>query len=67
MNVPSRPQNRPWIVEAVLIIFIIAVAAFFRFREIDGVPAGLHYDEAIDLRQGLRILNGDLFLYTEEG
>ncbi len=67
MKVPSLPQIKPWIIEAVLIIFIIAVAAIFRFWEIDRVPAGLHYDEAIDLRQGLRILDGDLYLYTEEG
>ena len=63
----SIPQIKPWILELILLLIILAVAALFRFWKIDTVPAGLHYDEAIDLRQGLRILSGDLFLYTEEG
>ena len=56
MNVPSLSQFKTRLPEILLVIFIISVAAFFRFWDIDGVPAGLHYDEAIDLNLGLRVL-----------
>jgi 4-amino-4-deoxy-L-arabinose transferase-like glycosyltransferase len=55
-----------WI-EVILLVLITSVALLFRLWQLDILPAGLHYDEAIDLRQGLRILSGDYFLYTIAG
>lgn len=46
---------------------IIAMALFFRLWRLAAVPPGLHYDEAIDLRQAFRILAGEHFLYATEG
>jgi hypothetical protein len=67
MKISSIPQSKPWLKEAILLLFILSIAALFRFWQIDSMPAGLHYDEAIDLRLGLRILDGDLSLFSEEG
>ncbi len=67
MKFSSILRTKRWLIEAILLLFILAIVAMFRFWNIDSIPAGLHYDEAIDLRQGLRILDGDLFLFTGEG
>jgi 4-amino-4-deoxy-L-arabinose transferase-like glycosyltransferase len=53
--------------EAVALAFVIAVALFMRLWRLDAVPPGFHYDEAIDLRQGLRVLAGARPLYVTEG
>ncbi|UCG23147.1 MAG: glucosyltransferase domain-containing protein [Chloroflexota bacterium] len=54
-------------VEILAFIAIIAVTLFFRVWRLAELPPGLHYDEAIDLQQGLRILSGDFFLYAPAG
>jgi hypothetical protein len=53
--------------EILAFIAIMAVTLFIRVWQLAELPPGLHYDEAIDLQQGLRVLNGDFFLYTRAG
>ncbi|MCB0016496.1 MAG: glycosyltransferase family 39 protein [Anaerolineales bacterium] len=58
-------QARKW--EYLLLFFIMAVAIFIRLWRLEWVPDGLHYDEAIDLMEGRRLLGGDWFFYTPAG
>ncbi|MBK9054283.1 MAG: phospholipid carrier-dependent glycosyltransferase, partial [Chloroflexi bacterium] len=46
---------------------LLAAAILFRTYHLLDTPPGLHYDEAIDLRQSLNILEGARPLYVAEG
>jgi 4-amino-4-deoxy-L-arabinose transferase-like glycosyltransferase len=54
-------------VEVTAVLLILILALFFRFWRLDSVPPGLHFDEAIDVRQGLHILDGARPIYITEG
>ncbi len=45
----------------------LAAAVFFRLWQLEHVPPGLHYDEAIDLRQAFRVVAGARPIYVTEG
>lgn len=53
--------------EVVAVVLVMSVAALFRLWQLTAVPPGLHYDEAIDLHQAIRILGGAHPLYITEG
>jgi 4-amino-4-deoxy-L-arabinose transferase-like glycosyltransferase len=53
--------------ELLLLAFVLLIALAFRLWQLDSVPIGLHYDEAIDLDQALRIVAGARPLYISEG
>jgi 4-amino-4-deoxy-L-arabinose transferase-like glycosyltransferase len=56
-----------WWPELALLLLVVVVALAFRLPRLAAVPDGLHHDEAIDLRQGLLVLEGARFIYTTEG
>jgi 4-amino-4-deoxy-L-arabinose transferase-like glycosyltransferase len=56
-----------WWPELALLLLVVAAALLFRLPGLAAVPEGLHHDEAIDLRQGLLVLEGARFIYTAEG
>jgi 4-amino-4-deoxy-L-arabinose transferase-like glycosyltransferase len=45
----------------------LAAAMVFRLWQLEHVPPGLHYDEAIDLKQALRVVAGARPIYVTEG
>jgi 4-amino-4-deoxy-L-arabinose transferase-like glycosyltransferase len=53
--------------ETLALLIIVAGALFLRLWQLETVPDGLHYDEAIDLMEGRRVLDGDWFFYTPAG
>ncbi|MBP8001963.1 MAG: hypothetical protein KA314_04010 [Chloroflexi bacterium] len=58
-------QTHRW--ELLGVMVWLAAAILFRTRDLLAVPPGLHYDEAIDLRQALNIVAGARPLYVAEG
>ncbi|MBK8986863.1 MAG: glycosyltransferase family 39 protein [Chloroflexi bacterium] len=46
--------------EIVALLLIAALAAFFRFWQLDTTPPGLHYDEAFNSLYSLRISRGEM-------
>lgn len=46
---------------------ILLAALIFRLWQLDTIPAGLHFDEAIDLQQSLLVADGARPLYISEG
>jgi len=50
-----------------LLIAIVLIAIIFRFAAFNQVPAGLHYDEAIDAKLAQEIHSGAWPIYFEEG
>ena len=59
--------RRRLIVELVALLAILLVAAALRLYRLIDVPPGFHFDEAIDLKIALDVLNGARLLYTPEG
>lgn len=55
------------ILELLALAAILSLTLFFRWWQLAEVPLGLHFDEAIDLRQGLLILDGARPIYITEG
>lgn len=53
--------------ELFAVVIWLAAASLFRSYHLLDTPPGLHYDEAIDLRQALNILDGARPLYVAEG
>jgi 4-amino-4-deoxy-L-arabinose transferase-like glycosyltransferase len=53
--------------ELLAVAIWLAAAILFRSYHLLDTPPGLHYDEAIDLRQALNILDGARPLYVAEG
>ncbi len=53
--------------EIALLGLVLLAALGFRLWQLDSVPAGLHYDEAIDLDQALRIVKGERPIYVTAG
>jgi len=62
----THPRARKWY-ERLSVILLLGGALFLRVYKIQSFPPGLHYDEAIDLWAGLRVLSGDFMLYVERG
>lgn len=54
-------------VEIALLGLVLLAALGFRLWQLDSVPAGLHYDEVIDLDQALRIVKGERPIYVTTG
>jgi hypothetical protein len=54
-----------WI-EAIAIVLIIAVAAFFRFDSIGRIPPGLNPDEATHALDALEVLQGQITIYSPD-
>ena len=50
--------------EAIMFIIILVIAGFFRFYEIDKVPAGCFVDEAQNGFDALKIIKGELPVYV---
>ena len=59
--------NSNHLIELVALIAILVATLFLRWWQLAEVPLGLHFDEAIDLRQGLLILDGARPIYITEG
>lgn len=57
----------PLWLEVVLLALLLTAALFLRLWHLTAVPPGFHFDEAIDLRQALNILDGARPLYVTEG
>lgn len=55
------------VIEAVGLLLLLAVALFSRLWQLDAVPPGFQFDEAIDLKISLDIVNGTRPLYLSEG
>ncbi len=49
----------PAVMEMVILVAVIVVAAIFRFYRIEAVPPGLQHDEAFQGNFAIRILNGE--------
>ncbi len=62
----NQPRAARW-VEILAVTLIVTLALFLRLWRLDSFPPGVHYDEAIDLWDGLRISSGEHFLYTPHG
>jgi 4-amino-4-deoxy-L-arabinose transferase-like glycosyltransferase len=62
----ERPLSYAW-PEATALGLLLALALFLRLWQLAAVPPGLHYDEAIDLRQALLVTQGARPLYVAEG
>ncbi len=58
----QRPLPR-W-AEGVLLLFILAVAAWFRLYQIGQVPPGPHYDEAAAALDTLEVLDGQHMVFS---
>lgn len=58
---------RPHLSEIALFGLVLLLATAVRLWQLDSVPAGLHFDEAIDLDQSLRIVDGARPIYIQEG
>ncbi|MCP4535844.1 MAG: glycosyltransferase family 39 protein [Chloroflexi bacterium] len=61
-----QPRVIKW-AEVLAVVLVVALALFLRLWRIDLFPPGVHYDEVIDLWDGLRISSGEYFLYTPHG
>lgn len=57
------PRRYEW----VLLALTLFIAGFFRFHQLDAVPPGIHYDEACNGLEAIKILNGVFAPYTEVG
>jgi 4-amino-4-deoxy-L-arabinose transferase-like glycosyltransferase len=69
-NQPAAPAPAwtvPIWLEIVLLLSLLAGALFLRLWQLTAVPPGFHFDEAIDLRQALNIVQGARPLYITEG
>jgi 4-amino-4-deoxy-L-arabinose transferase-like glycosyltransferase len=62
MNWVSRRLHRKNI-ERTIFVAILLVAGVFRFYRIDQVPPGLHFDEAFNLFDILRLLEGQFAIF----
>ena len=62
----NNTMRKNWL-EITALLFIIGVALLFRLWQLDSVPPGLHFDEAIDLRWGHNIVAGARPIYVTEG
>lgn len=65
VNPVRTPMGRA--TELLPLVLILAVALVFRLWQLEQIPNGLHHDEAIDLLQGLRVRDGNWFIFTTEG
>lgn len=65
-NKLSPTITRHW-VEVALLGAVLLAALVFRLWRLDTVPAGLHFDEAIDLQQSLLVAGGARPIYISEG
>ncbi len=65
--VPAPARTVPLWLEIVLLLLLLAGALFLRLWQLTAVPPGFHFDEAIDLRQALNIVQGARPLYITEG
>ena len=66
-SAPAPAWTVPLWLELVLLLLLLAGALFLRLWHLTAVPPGFHFDEAIDLRQALNIVNGARPIYTTEG
>lgn len=64
---PSLNKQTARVVEGLALLLVLALALVLRLWQLGSFPPGLHYDEAIDLWAGQRILSGDLFIYLQQG
>ncbi len=62
----NKTMWKKWL-EITALLFSIGVALLFRLWQLDSVPPGLHFDEAIDLRWGHNIVAGARPIYITEG
>ena len=58
LSAPSR-QGRPWLLEGLALLAILAVAGFFRFYRLSELPPGIDLDEARNGVEVLKVLAGD--------
>ncbi|MCB9422820.1 MAG: glycosyltransferase family 39 protein [Ardenticatenaceae bacterium] len=61
----NAKSSRWWEIGA--LILLLGVALFLRLWQLELVPPGLHYDEAIDLKIGLDVVGGARPIYVAEG
>jgi hypothetical protein len=60
------PNKATLWIEAIAIIFILAVAVFFRFDRIGRIPPGLNPDEATHALNALEVLQGQITIYSPD-
>jgi 4-amino-4-deoxy-L-arabinose transferase-like glycosyltransferase len=63
---PPRRRLRARILECALLLLVLVIAAWFRFADLNTVPAGLYHDEAIYGFNALAVANGARPLYFGE-
>ena len=60
-------QQIPLWLEVIALLILLGLALFLRLWHLDEIPPGFHFDEAIDLKIGLDVVNGARPIYVSEG